>query len=998
DDPHVWSIRMLEEEPLRSVLEWSYFSRAEVDVTNWWKVLAVARRLMVQGLVDFVEKWVQCDMVQSCGGMVADVGGDRKRWAVAFAGAAKAERKIGQEAITRMLNVAMESEGPGSEFQRYQFIRDVVRDTPTLNPHEVETLFSPIRFSSFSIGELEEAYSDPILPRQVIAGALMTSLKTRAEDSFLKERLILGNAGKADSGISLESSDGGSKQMESPEGTALSNGQGCVAGSRRNSMISPDPLNAHTEPVTANTSPTRPPLDRSTTALPSSVSPSRPRPAVTRPKSFPAAGHLQVYERVMAQYLSDQANYSGTSTAGHPSDSVRRSFDQTMSSLQTAEDAFFADSFESNDTFLTAPQGDLPLPYPENEPPYPDTPATTFSRAQPNEPPYPDTPAITFSRAQPNFLDLSFSDPSPMEDLREVRRQLELLLTRQGPHPMHLQLEPDKLKPPPAVRSDTDTTLLVPVDQYPYQQTQPAPPHVPDNLIKPQQQQQQQQRHPNLQNGRPDTPELLNQVRERLENIAHPGSNGSSDEYRMDASQTKISADGNATVRGRRKKSVGFLGVTHVQGEDGDVPRTPDMAARLEVIKHGQNGEPGYADPYQYPPGSDGTLAQPSVETLSFNLDGLGNPQGKKKSHSSDDATWEDLALDMDTSDETNSVASVHPRMPTSELIERIRTAKIAAQAITRGTMRRLPPNAAYNYATVRKSKPSEGHRTRIPEEKARAVFFRDMEKDGQDGGEWSGSEETEGSGGQVNGRGREQQQQTDQHQQGQNGRRVSPPKPLPQIPAALTPGQLLGIRSHSPAAITPERSPRPDRRQLTPSQGQSQQQQQPRPGHPVMEMSDPPPRLKHVTSADRIPAWESSSSSSGTSGNALGGATLRPGTSREALAALAALADDDQQHTHIPNNSSDDSPTPSSSSSNPSRQTWGPATHPSAVGAGGTVGGTFKMLNAKHMSFAGDNNNDPVNGGGGSTLRIFEDGLRTIGVGGRKRKGIVGFFRGNGL
>ncbi|KAJ3186622.1 hypothetical protein HDU85_007442 [Gaertneriomyces sp. JEL0708] len=180
-----WSLMVPDDACLRPVLEWCYFARLSdnsLSPEDCWTVRETAKTLGVVKLVEYVDNWIMNNLAQG------DVGKGLSEalWAKITTDALKADAAA--DVITALVSAAVgppDGSAPDAsvrhEVDKYRFLRRiVVRDDVKLTPEQVKKLFSiSVAFTKFGISELTEAYEDPALPRDVIAEALMRALLSR---------------------------------------------------------------------------------------------------------------------------------------------------------------------------------------------------------------------------------------------------------------------------------------------------------------------------------------------------------------------------------------------------------------------------------------------------------------------------------------------------------------------------------------------------------------------------------------------------------------------------------------------------------------------------------------------------------------------------------------------------------------------------------------------------------------------------------------------------
>ncbi|KAI9098108.1 hypothetical protein DFS34DRAFT_593594 [Phlyctochytrium arcticum] len=180
---------------LRLLLEWCYFSSltsASLDAYSCWPLRHLAKTLQVTDLLDYVENWIWDRLDEGKLGTTytdeewghvviglvreMEIGGqgeERVRKVVDAAVAASAQ--LAKDAASSSDDTMGSSE---RQVATYRYLRKLVADSATPFPPDLlAKMFGPfVDFTQFGMEELCEAHADPLLPRDVLAGALMRVL------------------------------------------------------------------------------------------------------------------------------------------------------------------------------------------------------------------------------------------------------------------------------------------------------------------------------------------------------------------------------------------------------------------------------------------------------------------------------------------------------------------------------------------------------------------------------------------------------------------------------------------------------------------------------------------------------------------------------------------------------------------------------------------------------------------------------------------------------
>ncbi|RKO91825.1 hypothetical protein BDK51DRAFT_42765 [Blyttiomyces helicus] len=936
----VWPLAVEDEEALRLVLEWFYFGDSvELSLRSCWMVLVLARELEIPSLERRVVSWVEMQVTRPSAGGEAE-------WFGFLAGAARAG--AGPNTIAAVLAVAADASlrrdgraagrDRAGEFEKFKFLHRLVSHQRMINdaldPVDVQRLFSCVSFGSFSMDELEAAYADPVLPREVIAEALMMSLKQRAEST---------SSSISSARISAPPSASASITIASPARRMEEDvcGAGDMSTASWGTAVEERGPESETASPRREMKPWRSSTQKSAHAL----------------NEFEGDDWLGSYfggdcnDKSRRPAVSDRAESAGSDTT---------LIDNAFLPLRAYLPRRSIDSYRS---YHRDDSSDTPVEEPQREH-YPDDPTPDPTPCNDDEDG--DRHAVRAAFEDMSFSDanLTFSNPQPMLELAEVRRQLDELMKRKAEQQYLQEEEQDRQRQRNLQEQGRDRERQRDIHEHQQRQAQQqseerrasqtgAGAHVDTTVARV---------CPDY-NGRPRTPDVLGAVRRKLEGIAstdsHHRASPTAGSYPSDADNGTANAsndrrdlepDPSTAQRGRPRSvvanrsmprvlaaaGVGFIDPKTNALDDEFVPEdevptdvsnrddpTPDLLARLRLITVSRDRD-----------AADGREMEGYDQVLELALDDMvmvetGSEFGGGSGEAEDDDDWEGARR----SDRTGHTAKGGEKRSTNHM-HRVRTVKVASSAVHRGPTRQLkrPPGETAEPAA------SGLHERRRP-----ATLYH------RRGASLSDTPDV-------------------------GVRRITPPNPLPPTPAAanskksqrvssggphglhpVTPGQLLGISLSTERLST---SPPPADTHESRSLG-------PATGIPLPIMTEPPPRLKDKD-MDRKrapPAWKSSSSTLGDDGD--GAATPISCAARTPPVAY--------RHSLMPGT-----------------RTWGPSSvtfvdpeltvASDATPAQGT--GTFRMVGLKHASYI------PGELSVGPFLTEHKEPAK-------KRKGIIDFFKG---
>ncbi|KAJ3034004.1 hypothetical protein HDV00_005581 [Rhizophlyctis rosea] len=1044
-DLPTWTLRIRTTDPLRTVLEYCYFGKTEITVQNWRGILMLATRFRVRGLVGCVEKWVDAEMRGECEKAVAvaerDEGFDAEdegeeaavsRKAVIaqlLTDATKCHLPVGRRAMHIIFDVIVPR--AASEYEKYILLRGVVESVNgnaegcdrILDGKEIESLFAPVKFEALSLEELEVAYGDPILPKEVVADALMKKLRGRmaaagmfstpsnpaaVNDSTLKKPTFLSVVGKKDSkfGVTQPSDTANNINNDATNDTRDIRIVAMHAKSPTNQPVT-HVIKRDTNPVGTNTAaPDRPMSIRYDSKFDVSDQEANECPPDDEDKR-----RRRMSMPVPARQPSGSSYGSRRNSVGGGEDSLYALYcgESVAGSEKSPEKVREEEGYGYDDVSMQ-------LPFHEDE-----------EREEEGD----------GERRRPAVADLTFSDPAMLNGLRFIRQQLESLKT----------------------------------------QTQPAKPQGPRPFISIP---EREECH------RVQTPDLLNEVSRQLQqhkdnsNDSDSRSSSQSSSFSERVSSTEEDTDG-ATLAGnggdpkptdhdkwfnrntfRGRRGVAFLPVTMEEEECG----TPALAERLakvqdltgskeddrkEDLKSGASDESDQEEDY-----FEETITEIKVLADRQTKGKGGGSEGGEKVGGKQHAQQSQYGPDP------------------QELSDRIRAAMIARDAMTRGSNRMLakpgtahPPSVVtngYHYGQGHIGQHGQKYhpqiqpqmaarvqpviaRPRIIGENARAILFSDTDSAANGGTDESESVVSFNPAAAENAP--NFQPLPPVMGTGTVGRRSALFKPLPHVPTALTPGEVLGIPTsptspagkpqpssdtadtapyplvgpHSPvplAKMPPRLKPRPANQDRTEkimtfsrarmsadslaalaamdpdafadAQASETRQSMPQQGGPSSQNSivaTPPSMVGEENGTSNPPHHHQIPTTNGTNAN-------RDNYNQTWGPKSARTHNNNNNNTNSTNNAALTSTAPSYQTVRGTRSRM--SLPPQMTNAHNT--GTLRLINAaKHVGQAVASGVSSTMGpsGSGAWATAESGGGRTIGMGdmrgGKKRKGIVGFF-----
>ncbi|KAJ3052452.1 hypothetical protein HK097_006249 [Rhizophlyctis rosea] len=972
-----WSIRIRNTDPLRTVLEYCYFSTTIIELDNWRSVLMLARRFRVKGLISAVENWVWNYMRRECEDAISAVSVEVEDEAMGsdsavsrteliaklLTDAAKCPAPLGRQAMQIVLDVVIPPST--SEYEKYLLLRDIVESANAQSAASLDAkeIFAPVKLESFSLTELEVAYEDPLLPKEVVAEALMKNLRSR----MTAAGMLSGSAemeqpppplkvvGKKDSGIDVRSEHNGADNTNNIKVVAMRGKSPVVRIIHRDD--SDEGLTTATErPVNVRYD------SKFDVSEQDSNSEKEDRPVA---KPVPLRPDLEGFRR-----SSDGAGESLYSLYGSTSSPG------SERSTTTAEDDYKhggADNMSMQLPFHPVPEIQIE-----------------------------ETEDHSDRIANQSFADLTFSDPALMNQLRAVRQQLELLKT-----------QPQQPQPPPQPET------IAEVDEEPERGRTPE-------LLDAVSQQLAKYRHEAGSDSQ-STHSASSGLKSASEDEADNMFAGSSNCTQQKQSQINIPDDkwfNRNTFRARR--GVVFLPTTMEEEDISMASVTADLRKdKGKEVKREEVVESEAEEDY---------LVEDTITEIKVRAD--------RQKEEEEEVAMKEVRRKQK---KENMKQPQHGPDP-EELSNRIRAAKVAAAAMTRGSSRMLAKShggpkpavtsassiAGYHFAQHQAAQHSQrpqhhsqqqpqmatrAHpvrgRSKIPGENTRAVLFP------EGAGDHNSTDEGE-SVASYNPAAVDMEQGFQPLPpvmgQGTVGRRSALFKPLPNVPpavTALTPSNVLGIRSPSSPS--------------SPDEVHEAAEAEPYPlvgPHSPVPLAAMPPRLKHRPAnqnrTEKIMTFS------------------RTRMSADSLAALAAMDPDafneaqTEQERRRQSSANSIAPTPpamisqdrtESNNNAASHPTWGKSSRniptdfeTSYQPSNGTVRGprnrmslpavsnahntgTLRLLNAaKHVTQAvAGVSSTMVNSASTAWAQSEYGGGRTIGMadmkGGKKRKGIVGFF-----
>ncbi|KAJ3003128.1 hypothetical protein HKX48_001933 [Thoreauomyces humboldtii] len=425
----VWGISAPDCPSLRLVLEWCYFaavSAGALTALNCWSVRLLAQQLQIVGLVRYCDAWM-LSLLEAAdhdhGGTGTGGSLNDRDWGMLLKGALKSETR--DDILARIVDRAAPRSGSDSgnrEYVKYRFLRQLVmRDDLSLGPDDVKRVFAvAVDFTKFDIPQLVDAHSDPVLPRAIIAEALMQSLVLRSgpptnDPSPAAGKTSAGKTGPLTllhdnpSGPSLPTTNGSADHAKSVHadrmlygGTPIS----AVLARLRQSSLEASP----------------PPLQRQTTEFFT--------PAVGGSEfqvESPFAGDVSAYE-LAAEYLPDRSS-TGESPPKAPVPNARPMFcgQKSSSGLSTAQVSPKRRAESANLHGPLHPPAIAPRPKLESRRSHPVL--GLRDRDSPCGP-------ISTSKSASAFEERP-SDEDPMLELMEVKRQVQMLMDRQAEAPQN---------------------------------------------------------------------------------------------------------------------------------------------------------------------------------------------------------------------------------------------------------------------------------------------------------------------------------------------------------------------------------------------------------------------------------------------------------------------------------------------------------------------------------------------------------------------------------
>ncbi|RKO94550.1 hypothetical protein BDK51DRAFT_43166 [Blyttiomyces helicus] len=458
----VWPLTVEEEDSLRLVLEWCYFGDSvALTLRRCWKVLALARELDMPLLERRVQDWVREEVVEPRSATEVE-------WFDFIVGAVRSGAQT--DAIARTLTAAAAGSahalehrshsgetrgGTVGEFAKFTFLHRLVeRQRVVGDPLEaghVQRLFSCVRLGGFSMEELEIAYADPMLPREVIAEALMLNLKQRSESiSSSITATSLSDSTASPGPICSNIPQGQEAKRPAPSEAAIPRRRSSEFD-RQDSMGSVSTLSSFplttsmsttlsrwTEPV--DLTPTRTFRPSSPPSVPSEVEKWHGEGAAVahcetrgeRPVSRPVKALSFRSERLQ---IDDDASLgsigrsslslaAGSATSPRSSEGTRR-YHRHAEFLEGVE--YPAQRLMDRSNRADPAQSDATFVNPTSQsPPSPSPPQPEAEKRQDAE------PSRRFEDLSFSGPDLTFSDPRPMQELAEVRRQLDEFILRKA--------------------------------------------------------------------------------------------------------------------------------------------------------------------------------------------------------------------------------------------------------------------------------------------------------------------------------------------------------------------------------------------------------------------------------------------------------------------------------------------------------------------------------------------------------------------------------------